>query len=54
MKTLLSAQMIVSIDLWVEQFSLSEDFIKDFKTFELNRNHIVHNKLIDRSAYGTF
>ena len=55
MKTLLSAQMIVSIDLWVEQFSkyLSEDFIKDFKTFELNRNHIVHNKLIDRSAYGS-
>jgi len=47
--------MIVSIDLWVEQFSkyLSEDFIKDFKTFELNRNHIVHNKLIDRSAYGS-
>lgn len=55
MKTLLLAQMIVSIDLWVEQFSkyLSEDFIKDFKTFELNRNHIVHNKLIDRSAYGS-
>jgi hypothetical protein len=55
MKKLLSAQMIVSIDLWVEQFSkyLSEDFIKDFKIFELNRNHIVHNKLIDRSAYGS-
>lgn len=55
MKTLLAAQMVVSIDLWAEQFSkyLSEDFIKNFQYFELNRNHIVHNKLIDRAAYGS-
>ena len=55
LKNLLLSQMIVDCDLWKEQFSnyLSEDFIKHFKTFELNRNHIVHNKLIDRAAYNS-
>ena len=55
MKEVLSDQMEVTLDLWGEQFSkyLSEDFIKNFKTFELNRNHVVHNKLIDRTAYSS-
>lgn len=54
-KEILSNQMIVSFDLWAEQFSkyLSEKFISNFQTFELNRNHIVHNKLLDREAYSS-
>lgn len=54
-KEILSNQMVVSIDLWTAQFSkyLSTDFIKHFNLFELNRNHVVHNKLIDRPAYNS-
>lgn len=54
-KKLLLEQMEVTIDFWEEQFSkyLSEDYIDNFKTFELNRNHVVHNKLIDRAAYSS-
>ena len=46
-------QMETTRDLWTEQFSkyLSNDFIEYLKEFELNRNHVVHNKLIDRTAY---
>lgn len=52
---ILNKQLITEHDLWVEQFSkyLSSDFQKNFNTFELNRNHIAHNKLIDRQAYQT-
>lgn len=52
-KELLSKQMLVIKDLWGEQFSkyLSCDFVGKLKEFELNRNHVVHNKLIDRVAY---
>lgn len=54
-KEILSTQMVVSIDLWTDQFSkyLSDNFISNFKVFELNRNHIVHNKLLDRAAYSS-
>lgn len=53
-KDILSSQMIVTKDLWGEQFSkyLSKDFISKLKEFDLNRNHVAHNKLIDRAAYG--
>lgn len=52
-KDILSSQMIVTKDLWEEQFSkyLSRDFISKLKEFDLNRNHVAHNKLIDRAAY---
>lgn len=55
LKKILSEQMYTIRDLWAEQFSkyLSDDFIKNLKNFELNRNHVAHNKLIDRSAYRT-
>jgi|GEM_PF-681578 len=54
-KNILSSQMVVTFDLWKTQFEkyLSEDFIENFKLFELNRNHVVHNKLIDRAAYNS-
>ncbi len=50
---ILKTQLVVENDLWDSQFSiyLTDDFITHFKDFELNRNHIAHNKLIDRSAY---
>ncbi|MFA9465637.1 MAG: hypothetical protein ACERKN_15235 [Velocimicrobium sp.] len=50
---ILKTQLVVESDLWALQFSkyLADDFITHFKEFELNRNHIAHNKLIDRSAY---
>lgn len=40
-------------DWWKMIFSafLPENFRKAFGEFEANRNHIAHNKLIDRSAY---
>ena len=40
-------------DWWEMIFSafLPENFRKAFGEFEANRNHIAHNKLIDRSAY---
>lgn len=50
---LLNKQRAVEIDLWKDQFSnyLPEDFFVRFNTFAKDRNHIMHNKLIDRSAY---
>lgn len=49
----LKKQMKKEISLWDKWFSkyLPESFINDFKMFEKYRNHIAHNKLIDRSAY---
>lgn len=43
----------VELDLWDKFFSkyLSEEFIKNFRKFEKNRNHIAHNKMIDRQAF---
>lgn len=43
----------VSLDLWEDCFSkyLSESFLANFRRFEDNRNHIAHNKMIDRQAF---
>lgn len=55
LRTILDGQTEITRDLWEEQFSkyLSADFITSLKVFELNRNHVVHNKLIDRTAHTT-
>lgn len=49
----LKKQMVVEQDLWATIFSkfLSDDFIEKYSEFEENRNHVAHNKLIDRVAY---
>lgn len=48
-------QRVVETDLWVEQFSkyLPEDFNDRYAVFTRDRNHIMHNKLIDRAAFKT-
>ena len=52
-KDIFMSQSEITIDLW-EEFRkyLPDDFIDTFNNFELNRNHIMHNKLIDRAAYN--
>lgn len=52
-KDIFMSQSEITIDLW-EEFRkyLPDDFIDTFNNFELNRNHIMHNKLIDREAYN--
>lgn len=51
----LKKQTNVEIDLWEEHFSkyLPEDFNNRYETFTKDRNHIMHNKLIDRLAFKT-
>jgi hypothetical protein len=51
----LSNASTVMLNLWEECFSkyLSEDFKKNFRIFESNRNHIAHNKMIDKQAYDS-
>ncbi len=48
-------QRVVEMDLWVEQFSkyLPKDFNDRYAVFTRDRNHIMHNKLIDRAAFKT-
>lgn len=48
-------QRVVETDLWAEQFSkyLPEDFNERYAVFTRDRNHIMHNKLIDRAAFRT-
>lgn len=50
---LLKKQMVVDTDLWTLHFSkyFDADFEAAFHTFELNRNHVAHNKILDRVAY---
>lgn len=50
---ILQRQQVEDSDWWQTIFSplLPESFLEEFKEFELNRNHIAHNKLIDKSAY---
>lgn len=50
---ILQRQQVVYSDWWQTIFSplLPESFLSEFKEFELNRNHIAHNKLIDKVAY---
>lgn len=49
----LKKQLTIVNDLWKEQFSdfLPDTFIDKLERFDLNRNHVAHNKLIDRSAF---
>ena len=46
-------QRVVETDLWAEHFSkyLPEDFNERYAVFTRDRNHIMHNKLIDRAAF---
>lgn len=50
---ILKSQSEIKNDLWNDKFSkyLSDEFFSKFKIFELNRNHIAHNKLLDKNAY---
>ncbi|HEM3180945.1 hypothetical protein [Streptococcus suis] len=50
---ILQNQQVVDMDWWQTVFLpfLHDGFLEDFKEFESNRNHIAHNKLIDRTAY---
>lgn len=52
LKKLLKDQSTPVIDLWDEIFSnyLPSDFKKKYKDFEKNRNHVMHNKLLDFTA----
>lgn len=51
---LIKKQRVEDINLWKEQFSryLSEGFPDKFIKFSKDRNHIMHNKLLDRAAYN--
>jgi len=50
---ILVSQLNDTDDLWEKYFSkfLSGDFSTKFSKFCANRNHIAHNKIIDRQAY---
>lgn len=50
---LIKSQMVVDIDLWNIHFSnfFEESFKEIFEIFEKNRNHVAHNKMLDRAAY---
>lgn len=52
-KNKIRGQSTVELDLWQDQFSkyLPSDFIDRFKTFAYDRNHVAHNKLLDRNIY---
>lgn len=47
-------QLIVKDDFWENYFKLyfDSEFSESFRQFELNRNHIAHNKILDRAAYN--
>lgn len=53
LNNIIQSQQVVYSDWWQTIFSplLPESFLEEFKKFESNRNHIAHNKLIDKSAY---
>jgi len=55
LKNKLLEQSIVKKNLWSEYFCkyLPEDFIESFEKLKEDRNHIAHNKLLDRHAYNT-
>ena len=48
-------QKVLEVDLWKEQFAkyLPEDFNDRYAVFTKDRNHVMHNKLIDRGAFKT-
>lgn len=49
----LKKQLVVKEDFWDKYFKsyFDDDFIKEFGDFEANRNHVAHNKILDRTAY---
>ncbi|GKX29058.1 hypothetical protein SH1V18_15380 [Vallitalea longa] len=51
---ILMSQLNYTDDLWEKYFSkfLPDDFFDKFHKFSNNRNHIAHNKIIDRQAYN--
>lgn len=50
----LKAQGTVVLDLWEQQFSkyLPNDFIERFDILTIDRNHVAHNKVLDRNIYS--
>ena len=52
LKELLEKQRTEDINLWKDQFSkyLPKDFLERFNVFSKDRNHIMHNKLLDRAS----
>ena len=52
-REILKKQTAVDIDFWDKHFRkyLPSDFRKQLETFEKDRNHVAHNKLLDRQAY---
>lgn len=52
-KEILEKQMSIEIDFWDRYFSnyLPEDFLEKLSEYEKNRNHVAHNKILDRQAY---
>ena len=52
-REVLMSQGVVEIDFWDKHFSkyLPINFIDLLATYEKNRNHVAHNKLLDRQAY---
>lgn len=51
----LQSQMVVQNDFWQDVFSqfLPEQFPDLIKIFDKNRNHVAHNKLLDRQAFNS-
>ena len=49
----LKSQLTVKNDFWEKYFKsyFDDDFVKSFGEFEANRNHVAHNKILDRAAY---
>lgn len=50
----IKAQSKIDLDLWAIHFShyLPSDFLERFDDFSKDRNHVAHNKLLDRNIYG--
>lgn len=51
----LKEQLVVKEDFWDKYFKgyFDDEFIKTFGEFEANRNHVAHNKILDRTAYNS-
>jgi hypothetical protein len=47
-------QLTVQEDFWEKYFKdyFDTDFFKNYRDFELNRNHVAHNKILDRIGYN--
>lgn len=52
-RKILNDQLVIESNLWTSLFAnfLPEDFCQRFEVFAKDRNHVMHNKLLDRSAY---